>query len=32
MNDLVKLLMFLAAVYGAYQAARTAWRLGDDLL
>jgi len=32
MDDLVKLLAFLAAVYGACQAVRTAWRLGNNLL
>lgn len=31
MNDFGKLLLFLLAVYGAYQAIKTAWRLGNDL-
>jgi hypothetical protein len=32
MEDIGKLLLFLIAVYGAYQATRTAWRLGTELL
>jgi len=31
MDDFIKLLMFLAALYGAYHSARTAWRLGAEL-
>jgi hypothetical protein len=31
-NDLLKLLLFAAAVYGAYKAVRTAWQLGTELL
>lgn len=31
MDDAVKFLMFLIAVYGAYKSARTAWRLGGEL-
>jgi hypothetical protein len=31
-SDLWKLIVFLAAAYGAYEAVRTAWRLGNDLL
>jgi hypothetical protein len=32
MDDFIKFLMFLGALYGAYQSAKTAWRLGADLL
>lgn len=32
MDDLLKLLLFAAAVYGAYAAVRTAWQFGNDLL
>jgi hypothetical protein len=32
MNDMIKLIAFIAAVYGAYRAVSTAWRLGSDLL
>jgi hypothetical protein len=32
MNDFGKLLLFLAALYGTYHSARTAWRLGTELL
>jgi len=31
MNDFLKLIAFMIAVYGAYHAVRTAWRLGTDL-
>jgi hypothetical protein len=31
MDDFGKLLLFLSALYGAYQSARTAWRLGNEL-
>jgi hypothetical protein len=31
MNDLVKLAVLAAAVYGAYKAVMTAWRLGSNL-
>ena len=27
MDDIIKLLLFLGAVYGAYHSAKTAWRL-----
>jgi hypothetical protein len=30
-EDFGKLLLFLMAVYGAYQAIKTAWRLGTEL-
>lgn len=32
MDDLTKLALFLIALYGAYHSARTAWRLGTELL
>ena len=32
MDDFIKLVKFLAAVYGACAAVSTAWRLGADLL
>jgi len=32
MDDFVKFLMFVGALYSAYQSAKTAWRLGTDLL
>lgn len=31
MDEFIKLLMFMAAVYGAYQSVKTAWRLGAEL-
>lgn len=31
MDDVIKLLMFLAALYGACQSARKAWQLGTEL-
>jgi hypothetical protein len=31
MENFGKLVLFLIAVYGAYQAIKTAWRLGNDL-
>jgi hypothetical protein len=31
MNDIAKLALFLAALYGMYHSARTAWRLGTEL-
>jgi hypothetical protein len=31
MDDFIKVLMFVAALYGAYRSARTAWRLGTEL-
>jgi hypothetical protein len=31
MNDFIKFLTFVAALYGAYHAARTTWRLGTEL-
>jgi hypothetical protein len=31
MGDLIKFLMFLVALYGAYHSARKAWRLGTEL-
>jgi hypothetical protein len=30
--DMAKLVMFLIAVYGTYHSAKTAWRLGNELL
>jgi len=32
MNDVIKLFLFLAAAYGAYASAKTALRLGAELL
>jgi hypothetical protein len=31
MEDIIKFLMFVGALYGAYQSAKTAWRLGTEL-
>jgi hypothetical protein len=31
-DDVIKLVRFLAAAYGAYVAVTTAWHLGTDLL
>jgi hypothetical protein len=31
MDDFIKFLMLVAALYGAYHSARTAWRLGTEL-
>jgi len=30
-DDALKVLMFLAALYGTYKSARTAWRLAGEL-
>lgn len=32
MEDFIKFLVFLGALYSAYQSAKTIWRLGTDLL
>jgi hypothetical protein len=32
MDDLIKSLMFVAALYGAYHSARKVWQLGTQLL
>jgi hypothetical protein len=31
MEDFIKLLMFIGALYSAYHSAKTAWRLGTEL-
>jgi hypothetical protein len=31
MEDLIKFLIFAAALYSAYRSVRTAWRLGTEL-
>lgn len=31
MEDVIKFLMFVGALYGAYHSAKTAWRLGIEL-
>jgi hypothetical protein len=31
MEDFIKFLMFVGALYGAYHSAKTAWRLGTEL-
>ena len=31
MEDFIKFVMFVGALYGAYRSARTAWRLGTEL-
>ena len=31
MDDFIKFLMFMGALYGAYRSAMTAWRLGTEL-
>jgi len=31
MEDFIKFLVFVGALYGAYHSAKTAWRLGTEL-
>jgi hypothetical protein len=31
MDDFIKFLMFVGALYGAYHSGKTAWRLGTEL-
>ena len=31
MENLIKFLMFVGALYGTYHSAKTAWRLGTEL-
>jgi hypothetical protein len=31
MDDLIKFLMFVGALYGAYHSAKKAWQLGTEL-